>query len=348
MCALVLVSYEKDWCQLVADVVVCCLVENEKRLSAEYLTNLATAAVAPSHTRCEVCKVTLVGASLMQLADGRELAWAEMGDPLGYPVFAFHGTPGSRHQVLVDPVPARAVGVRVIAPDRPGCGSSTRQRGRTLKGWANDVAELADHLGVGHFAVLGVSGGGPHAAACARFLPERVSAAALVGGCASLAEPGSEAGMMLVNRLFARVARKAPVANTLLFGLVSSFGRRAPELYLQTLMKMMSAADASVLSRPAVRSALVASLVHASPTAGRAAAQEFRLFARDWGFQLEDITVPVQVWQGNADRNVPVAHAERQAAAIPRAVLHLVPGEGHVVFVDHFEEILRELLGSRT
>jgi pimeloyl-ACP methyl ester carboxylesterase len=280
-------------------------------------------------------------ASLMQLADGRELAWAEMGDPMGYPVFAFHGTPGSRHQVLVDPAPARAAGARVIAPDRPGCGSSTRQRQRTLEGWANDVAALADHLGVGHFAVLGVSGGGPHAAACARFLPDRVSAAALVSGCANLTKPGSEAGMMPANRCFARVARKAPAANALLFGLISLFRRCAPELHFQAMTKIMSAADAGVLSRPAVRSALMA-----SPVAARMAAQEFGLIARDWGFRLEDIAVPVQVWQGDADLNVPVAHAERQAAAIPRAVLHLVPGAGHLMFLDHLEEILRELLGS--
>jgi pimeloyl-ACP methyl ester carboxylesterase len=165
----------------------------------------------------------------------------------------------------------------------------------------------------------------------------------LISGVASITEPGSEAGMMLANRCIARVARKAPAANALLFGVISLFRRCAPELYFQTMTKVMSAADAGVLSRPAVRSALMA-----SPSAVRAAAQEFGLFARDWGFQLEDITVPVQVWQGDADLNVPVAHAERQAAAIPRAVLHLVPGEGHMMFVDHFEEILRELLDSRT
>jgi pimeloyl-ACP methyl ester carboxylesterase len=287
-------------------------------------------------------------ASLMQLADGRDLAWAEMGDPMGYPVFAFHGTPGSRHGFLIGSAPAKAAGARLIAPDRPGYGLSTRQRRRTLEGWANDVAQLADHLGVEHFAVLGVSGGGPHATACARFLPDRVSAAALVSSVGSIAKPGSEAGMMLVNRFLSWAARTAPAANAPLLELISLLGRHAPELRFWTQLKLMPAADARVLSRAEVRSSFVASLAHASPTTGRAAAQEMDLFARDWGFRLEDITVPVQVWQGDADRNVPVAHAERQAAAIPGAVLHLVPGEGHVMFVDHFEEILSGLLNSRT
>jgi pimeloyl-ACP methyl ester carboxylesterase len=76
---------------------------------------------------------------LVQLIAEGEMAWAEMGDPKGYPVFAFHGTPGSRHHVLVEPAAALAAGARVIAPDRPGYGASTWKRRRTLEGWANDV-----------------------------------------------------------------------------------------------------------------------------------------------------------------------------------------------------------------
>ena len=284
----------------------------------------------------------------MQLTDGRKLAWAEMGDAAGYPVFVFHGTPGSHRQILIEPAPALAAGARVIAPDRPGCGASTWQRQRTFAGWTTDIAELADHLGIERFAVLGISGGGPHAAACAHFLPDRVSAAALVSGVGSLAEPGSEAGMMPANRLFARLARKVPGANNVLFGLIFYFGRRAPERVLGLLVNSMPAVDAGVLSRPKVRSSFLGMLADASPTAGRAAAQEFRLFARDWGFRLEDIAVPVQVWQGDVDVNVPLAHAERQAAAIPDGILHIAPGEGHLMSVNNVDEILRELLGSRS
>ncbi|OBA60596.1 hypothetical protein A5647_13945 [Mycobacterium sp. 1100029.7] len=287
-----------------------------------------------------------VDPSLLQLSDGRHLAWTEMGDPAGYPVFAFHGTPGDRGQILVDTRPALTVGVRMIAPDRPGCGASTWRRGRTFRGWTRDVAELADHLGVERFAVLGISGGGPYAAACARFLPDRVSAAALVSGVACVAEPGSETGMMAANRLFARLGRHLPAANAVLFGLIFVFGRRAPTRVLPLLMNSMPAVDAGVLARPEVLSLFLSMLADASATAGRAAAHDFRLFAHDWGFRLEDIRVPVQVWQGDVDVNVPLAHAQCQAAAIPGAALHAFPGEGHLMFVDHFEEILQELLDS--
>ena len=108
---------------------------------------------------------------VMELPDGRELAWLEAGKPRGRPVFAFHGTPGSRRQVSFDEKSITAAGVRMIAPDRPGYGHSSYHPGRSLADWAADVSALADHLKVGTFTVVGVSGGGPHAVACARLLP---------------------------------------------------------------------------------------------------------------------------------------------------------------------------------
>jgi len=82
------------------------------------------------------------------LPDGRDLGWLELGDPEGVPVFAFHGTPGSRLQFEIEDSPIRAAGLRLICPDRPGYGLSTFQLGRRLVDWPADVAYLADHLGI--------------------------------------------------------------------------------------------------------------------------------------------------------------------------------------------------------
>jgi pimeloyl-ACP methyl ester carboxylesterase len=287
-----------------------------------------------------------VDAQVFELPDGRALAWGEVGDPEGEPVLAFHGTPGSRHQVLFDGPAAQDAGVRLIAPDRPGYGLSTYHRGRTLQDWAGDVTRLADHLGLDRFFVGGISGGGPHAAACARFLPDRVRAAALLSGVGPVAEPGSEAGLMRPNRLFTRVARRVPMANAPLFGLVGVVGRRNPDRALAMMAKRAPKPDAVVLTNPSVREAFGRDLAQASRTTGRAAAQDFGLFAHDWGFRLEDIALPVHVWQADEDVNVPAAHAERQAAAIPGAVLHLLQGEAHLMVVDHLHEILRDLLAA--
>ncbi len=182
---------------------------------------------------------------------------------------------------------------------------------------------------------MGISGGGPHAVVCARFLSERVGAAAILSGVAAVDQRGSEAGMMAANRVFTRLARHAPGVNRLPFGIVARLGRRSPERALAIATKRLPAPDAAVLRRPEVRDAFLADLGHASATTGRAAAQDFALFARDWGFRLEDITAPVHVWQAEADVNVPAEHARRLAAAIPGAVLHLLPDEGHLMAIDH-------------
>jgi pimeloyl-ACP methyl ester carboxylesterase len=282
------------------------------------------------------------------LADGRGLGWLELGPPDGEPVFAFHGTPGSRWHFTVDDGPVATAGVRLIVPDRPGYGLSTFQRGRRLRDWVNDVIGLADHLGLAHFSVMGVSGGGPHAAVCARFLPTRVQVAAIVSGVAPLADPGSEEGMMTTNQRITALARRAPLALWPVFGGMTALGRRWPERALQVFTKQLPPPDAAVLARPSVRDAFLRDLRHASSTTGQAAAQDFRLFAMDWGFSLQDVTVPVHIWQGDVDHNVPLAHGQLQADRIPGAVLHECAGEGHLLFVDHMPEILNVIAPHRT
>jgi pimeloyl-ACP methyl ester carboxylesterase len=281
----------------------------------------------------------------LTLRDGRTLTWSELGDPSGVPVLFFHGTPGSRHQVLIGEADWRAAGARCIAPDRPGYGGSTFVPRRRLTAWADDVHELVDHLRLDRYGVLGISGGGPHAAVCAHSSPDRVIGLGLLSSVAPLAARGSEAGMMPVNRVFARLARFAPGVNRLPFGLMTSLGRRAPDRMLAQVEKLAPAPDGALLRRPDVRAAMREDLATASRTTGRAAAQDFQLLARDWGFRLEDITVPTHVWQAEADVNVPVAHARALATAIPGATLHLYPDEGHFMALDHLPEILAALLG---
>lgn len=105
---------------------------------------------------------------VMNLPDGRKLGWLDLGEPGGPPVIVFHGTPGSCLQVAAERGAIDLAGVRFIAPDRPGYGHSTFVPKRRLAAWALDVEALADHLGIGRFSVVGYSGGGPHALACAR------------------------------------------------------------------------------------------------------------------------------------------------------------------------------------
>ena len=66
-------------------------------------------------------------------------------------------------------------------------------------------------------------------------------------------------------------------------------------------------------------------------------------FARDWGFELSSITIPVAVWQGRQDRMVPYAHGEWLVAEIPNARAHLFEDEGHVSLIAQIDKILADL-----
>ena len=221
-------------------------------------------------------------------------------------MFVFHGSPGSRLQVSSDEATIETAGVRFIAVDRPGYGHSSYQPVRRLANWASDISCLADHLSVDLFSVVGISGGGPHAAACARFLPDRVRAVGIVSGVGPLADRGSEEGMMMFNQLVTRLARRSRHLALPIFSLSVSLFRRWPEASIRATTGQLPAADSEIMSRPEVRTAYIDSYRLAPSTAARAAAQDFSLFSNDWGFRLEDIRPVVHIWHGDDDRNVQI------------------------------------------
>jgi len=148
--------------------------------------------------------------SVATLADGRKLAYAEYGDKKGIPLFVFHGLPGSRLSRGLLPDPPFPPGVRVIAPARPGYGGSDPHPGRGLLSWADAVAAVADILKLERFGLLGVSGGGPGALACASRMPERLIAIGVVSSAAPTNASGVMAGLSGINHFFFKLAWHAP------------------------------------------------------------------------------------------------------------------------------------------
>lgn len=133
--------------------------------------------------------------SFATLLDGRRLAYEEFGDPQGPPVFYFHGWPGARVEFAANHGAAGRAGARVIAVDRPGIGRSDHLHDRTVLGWADDVATLADALDIDRFVVCGFSFGGPYARACAYALPDRVIRAGLIS-CLGAADSKEAVGVV--------------------------------------------------------------------------------------------------------------------------------------------------------
>ena len=277
---------------------------------------------------------------LFELADGRELAWAEFGARDGTPVIVFHGSTGSRHHFASLSDVAASKGVWLIAPDRPGYGHSTFDPARTYQSWTRDVGQLADHRGVERFAVIGHSSGGPNAAACARFLGDRLVGCAIVSGVAPPEANISKDEMLLSNRIAQRGARVAPRLMGAVVGAGLRQGARSPDKALKWMSRILPACDVAVIERPDVRAAVRDDIAHPSSTAGRSAVQDLRLEQRPWGFSLREIPMAVHVWHGESDRNVVVESGVYQAHEIPGATLHKIAGEGHWLYCVHFDEIL--------
>jgi pimeloyl-ACP methyl ester carboxylesterase len=223
------------------------------------------------------------------LADGRELGWLSLGDDGAFPLLGFHGTPGSRLTLELAEQVTDGGRVRLVLLDRPGYGLSTFHPGRRLADWPADVAQLATHLGLDRFSVFGWSGGGPHAAACAALLGDRVVTAGIVSGVGPLADPDASEGMLRSNQVIARLARRrSPLLRGAAQGQMA-LARRFPSRALDFMVRQLPDPDVAVLVRPEVRAAFERDMAHSSRDAGRAVAQDFELFASDWGFELASI-----------------------------------------------------------
>ena len=282
-------------------------------------------------------------AQVLQLSDGRRLGYAEYGAPDGRPLFFLHGTPGARLMArFAHPVALRH-GIRLVAPERPGYGLSDFQPGRRIDQWPEDVAALADRLGLGRFALAGVSGGGPYVAACAHRWPERVDVAGIVSGVGPLDDPVIRAAFSAAQRRALGVVSKAPWAVRPLLALPVGVVRRRPLQALDLITPYEPPADRAVLARPEVRAAVVDDLREALRQGSRAVLDDLRLFGEPWGFRLEDIKVPVELWHGEQDAQVPVGVGRQVARRLPDCRARFLPDAAHLWLFDHCEEVLTTL-----
>lgn len=259
----------------------------------------------------------------VQLPDGRTLAYATYGDPEGTPVVFCHGTPGSRISGRLGEDTTTEAGVRVIAPDRPGFGASDRQRGRTFADWADDVAALTDELGVEEYGVVGFSGGGPYALACAAHTPERASRCAVVSG---VGPPGSERGDLGFERALAAASKLSPQFGRPLVWLMSRAVASA-----DSFTDVVGDADADLADprRGESGRVLLADFREGLCQGTTPLATDYGVLYGDWDFDLADVAAPTRVFHGREDANVPLAAAERVASEVPDGELAVYENAGH-------------------
>jgi pimeloyl-ACP methyl ester carboxylesterase len=278
------------------------------------------------------------------LPTGRRLGFAEFGDPSGEPVLWFHGTPGGRRQFpLLGRRAAEKLGLRVVAVERPGSGLSDPHPYESMADWATDVTHVADSLGAQRLGIVGLSGGGPYALACAAVPPlsGQVAAVAVLGGVVpSVGQDAIATGAIDLARRFAPVlgGLRRPLAHAvsaLLLPIVP-LSHYACQAYART----MPEGDRKVLRDPEIEGMFVDDLVLLAKGRFQAIVDDARLFGRDWGFRLADVKAPVRWWHGDADHIVPLSDAQSAIALLPNAELVLRRQESHLGGFATADEVL--------
>jgi pimeloyl-ACP methyl ester carboxylesterase len=276
-------------------------------------------------------------------AGGRVIAVEVVGERKATPILLCHGLADSRLAALSLAREAAELGLCVIAPDRPGMGASDRRPLSQVADWAEDAVLVLDALGIDSAALLGISGGGPYAAACAARLPARVRSLTLVSPLGQPSWPAS--GMAPSERFGLALAALAPGFGGWAMGRLADLARSWPELFLRLAATAQPEADVRALSEPAMRDSFLSCYIEAFRHGSWGVEQDLRVLTRPWGFDLGTITVPTWVRHGDADTTVPLQHARRYAEAIPGARLQIHPGDGHFSILSHARDILAPVVG---
>lgn len=277
------------------------------------------------------------------MADGRRLAYRQYGDPDGRPVLYCHGGLSSGLDAASVADVCTELGIRLVAPDRPGIGRSDYQPGRTLLDWPGDVRTLADALDLGRFAVAGWSAGGPYAVVCAYALGDRVTGGALLGSAVPFEAIGTRAGLNRPDRVLLALAERAPPLCRLMLWL--SIAVPNDRMLRWSIGAGLADPDRAALAAAPSAAEAVAFMRESILRGSWGVVQDYRVFGAPWGFDLKEVDVPLHLWEGGEDRLAPLSWSELLAGALPRAGLTVVPGEGHLSLLrNRAKEILSDLL----
>ena len=269
-------------------------------------------------------------------ADGRRLAYLEVGDPAGPLVIHNHGGPSSRLEVLLLAEAAAANRIRLVGVDRPGQGQSSPQKTRTYSGWADDLVAIADALGYREFGVTGWSEGGPWAIAAAAYIdPNRLRHVSSIapGSYGAFGDNSAAQYLSAIDALGGNLALHFTPGFRLMYAALGLTAKRFPAAFVKQVLGTVTAYDRELLSRPEVARDFGATCAECFAHGSAGLVRDAELLYRRWSFDVADIDRPVHLWQGLDDKLVPDPINKAVADAMPGSVWHPVDGAGHFIAV---------------
>lgn len=268
--------------------------------------------------------------------------WGALDKPV---LFLVHGFPGcSEHGKLVSMSPLWE-SFRLIAVDRPGYGESTVQKNLTFLKFASQIKDLFKKQNIDKFSVISVSGGAPYALAVAYVMKDQVIKLTSVGGIAPLTLQNFK--FMNRNQKKTWIAQRLIPTRVLQFGLnrVWAQGLDKLEQALFTEIESFSEPDRKVFMHPEIQPVLIESTQLALKQGPAGIIHDIKIFAKNWGFPLNEITCPVTLWHGGADDVVHLRFAQDMHGYLPKATLNFVEEEGHYsILLNCRDRILTDLL----
>jgi pimeloyl-ACP methyl ester carboxylesterase len=283
----------------------------------------------------------------MTLRDGRRIAWSSGGAEDGVPIVYLHGAIGTsvRRTPALEALIER-LHIRYISLSRPGFGGSDASPGRRITDFPADVERVADRLGLGRFAIVGVSAGGPYAIACARALPDRAVATAAVSSLSPLCPPHAGTWMPVHLRLGLRALVRRPDLAARGGARAMRIVERSPRAVARLARAGATPADRELLAAAEGGTAAIESFLAAAAGGVRGMIDDYVTVCSAWGFDVRDVPGEVHVWHGEQDRFVPVEHARALAAALPRCRAQFDAQDGHFFFRRRMAEVLGQLAAA--
>ena len=277
--------------------------------------------------------------------NNKKVIYHEFGDPNGEPIFFYHGTGSHIHSLLLHE-PAKEYGFRMITPDRPGVGDSEFWEWQ-LTDFAGDVSDLADHLNIGKFGIMGISGGGPTLYATAYKIPERLNFCVDLA-CAKpvFTDPEMIKDQGMADKFYAKVGAKLPLALfEIPYGILGTMQRmmKSPKSFAKMFESSLSDTDKEIFDNPDFQYLFMHDFQYLFKHGAKGPAYDAQTNYREWDFDIKNVEFPIQVYQGGADKFIPPMHSQWLIGKLKNVNISTYEGQGHFYHVVYGYQLLKSV-----